>query len=187
MFLVSTPGEAARPILDRSPRTPPMRLYSAADVLTTIPQDAQLIKVDLKSGFLQVPILRLYLRYCGAYYRRQYLAWTHLPMGRPLAPSVMQVLVTAVARRIHRRHSATMATCLHDWLFYFDASLPVATIIQDITQLGFTANSETSMLHPTTVMIHLGLVTDPTSRTLQDSSSRLRTVAVFLGPPRAVT
>jgi hypothetical protein len=57
MFLVAKSSGAARPVLDLSPwtplyRPPPIRLYSAADVLMmTISPHSTMVKIDLSQGF----------------------------------------------------------------------------------------------------------------------------------------
>jgi hypothetical protein len=61
LFLVAKPDGSARPVYDLSPwtsdyTTPPIRVYSAAEVLQTMPPAARMIKIDLKSGFFQLKI-----------------------------------------------------------------------------------------------------------------------------------
>jgi hypothetical protein len=70
LFLVAKPNGAARPILDLSPWTdhyakPPMRFYSAAEVLVAIRPTHQLIKIDLPSGFFQLRISPQHQRFYG--------------------------------------------------------------------------------------------------------------------------
>jgi hypothetical protein len=50
---------------------PHKELYSAAEVLSTIPRDSWTIKVDLKSGFFQIPLQPHYYRYYRVYYHRK--------------------------------------------------------------------------------------------------------------------
>jgi hypothetical protein len=127
IFLIAKSSGAARPVEDLSPWTPhyvppPNRLYSAAEVLTTISPRSFLIKVDLRSGFFQIPIRPEYYRYYGVYYHRRRLAWTRLLMGHPLAPSIMQRVATAVARSVTQQFNITMVAYLDDWLFFFTTS-----------------------------------------------------------------
>jgi hypothetical protein len=75
---------------------PHIQLYSAAKVLSTIPRNSWMIKVILKSGFLQIPIQEQYYKYYGVYYQKQGPAWTSLPMGHSLAPSIMQRFSTTI-------------------------------------------------------------------------------------------
>jgi hypothetical protein len=161
LFLVAKASGAARPVFDLSPwtpfyQTPPMRLYSAAEVLVALPQNAQLIKVDLKSGFFQIPICTEYLHHYGIYYRKRRLIWTRLPMGHPLAPAVMQRVATAAARYIHQCTGAHMVAYLNDWLI-FGHDLPVPQILNAIQRLGFQINYQKSSLIPATALVYLGL------------------------------
>jgi hypothetical protein len=68
IFLVAKADNSARPILDLSAwtpyyQTPPLRLYSAAEVLVSLGLDSPMIKIDLKAGFFQIKIRPTYHRY----------------------------------------------------------------------------------------------------------------------------
>jgi hypothetical protein len=72
LFLVSKPDGSARPILDLSPwtpfyRPPSMHLYTAAEVLATIPHRGYLIKIDLTADFFQ-PKLHCTRQHAGRRY-----------------------------------------------------------------------------------------------------------------------
>lgn len=76
LFLVAKFSGAARLFYDMSPWTssyspPHIQLYSAAEVLATIPQNSWMIKIDLKSGFFQISIRPEYQKYYGIYYKKQ--------------------------------------------------------------------------------------------------------------------
>jgi hypothetical protein len=164
VFLVAKQDQSARPVYDLSPwtpyyETPPLRLYSAAEVLQTIPRSASLIKIDLKAGFFQLAIAPHHWQYYGVYYRGQWFSWTRLPMGHPLAPAVMQRLSIAVARLLHQRFNITMVAYLDDWLIF--SIRPIATL----QQVGITINKDKSRLTPTSVLVYLGLKID--TRTMQ--------------------
>jgi hypothetical protein len=58
----------------------------AADVLSTIPAKAHMIKLDLTAGFFQIPIHPDYYKYYGLLFNNHRYAWTRLLMGHPLAP-----------------------------------------------------------------------------------------------------
>lgn len=136
-FLVLKPSGAARPVYDLSPWTalyhpPPIRLYSAAGILTTIPPGAQMIKIDLRSGFFQIRIRPEHRQYYGVYYKGQRLQRTRLPMGHPLAPSIMQRVSTTVARHLHVMCDVSMVAYLDDWLFFSSQPIPVPSILHQI-------------------------------------------------------
>jgi hypothetical protein len=162
MFLVAKANGSARPILDLSPwtalyRPPPIRLYSAADILTTISPSSSLIKIDLASGFFEFHVRHQYWKYYGDYYRHERLAWTRLPMGHPLAPSIMQRVATAVARMVTQQFQITMVAYLDDWLFFKEGDIAVQRLILYLQELGFTINYRKSVLQPTTALVCLGL------------------------------
>lgn len=163
LFLVPKGNGSARPILDLSPwtlwyRKPPITLYSAAQVLSTIPPHAEMFKLDLKSGFYYFCISSDTQHNYGIYYNDIRYAWTRLPMGHPLAPSVMQRISTAVTRHLYKKSAITMVAYLDDWLFFSEQDeLPVPAIIQEIQYLGFCRNFDKSILYPVTNIVYLGL------------------------------
>lgn len=117
LFLVSKQDGSARPILDLSPWTryyitPPMRLYSAAEIIHVILRGARMIKLDLPRGFFQRRLHPDYSSYYGVYYRGRRYAWIRLPIGHPLAHSHMQILAVAVVRNLHARHHISMISYL---------------------------------------------------------------------------
>lgn len=165
LFLVSKPDGAARPVLDISPWTafynkPPITLYSAAEVLTAIPRNGQLIKLDLKYSFFQLNICQEHRRFYGIYYWGQRFAWTRLPMGHPLAPSIMQRLGMDVARHLHLKFGISMAVYLDDWLIFTLDELPAQQIITEIQKMRIVINFRKSVVSPTTQLVYLGLSID---------------------------
>jgi hypothetical protein len=165
MFLIAKANGAARPILDLSPwtplyRPPPIRLFSAADILTTITPASSLINIDLASGFFQFHVRQQYWKCYGVYYRQEPLAWTRVPIGHPLAPSIMQRVATAVARMVTQQFQVNMVAYLDDWFFFKEGTIPVPQLLQYLQQLGFTINYRKSVLQPTTSLVYLGLNID---------------------------
>jgi hypothetical protein len=162
LFLVAKKSGAARLVLDMSPWTtyyepPPIRLYSAAEVLAAIPQNAYIIEIELKSGFFQITIRQEYWKYYGVYCSGNRYAWTRLRMGHPLAPSIMQRRATTVARYIHQHFDISMVASLDDWLIFSQSQLPVNNIVQAIETLRLI-NKQKSPLTPTTSLVYLGLL-----------------------------
>jgi hypothetical protein len=160
-FLVAKSSGAARFITDLSPwthlyKTPPMRLHSAAEVLTSIPHHFQMIKIDLTSGFFQLQIHQQFTKFYGIQYRGSSYALQRLPMGHPLAPSILQRYAAQVASILHRLHGVAMVAYLDDWLI-FGHQVPVQDILQMLLQLGITINPSKSILTPTRRLIYLGL------------------------------
>jgi hypothetical protein len=149
-FLIAKTSGAARFIMDLSPwtpyyKTPPMWLYSAAEVLVTIPPHYQMIKIDLTSGLFQIRIAPEYTRHYGIYYRGQHYTLQRLPMGHPLAPSKLQRFSAHVSAVLHNQHGVSMVAYLDDWLL-FAQDLPIQQILHTLRQLGFTINYDKSHL-----------------------------------------
>jgi hypothetical protein len=135
--------------------TPPMRLYSAAEILSTIPPHYFMVKIDLTSGFFQLKIHPDHTKFYGIFYRRTQYSLQRLPMGHPLAPSILQRFSAQVASVLHRQHDVSMVAYLDDWLL-FGPQLPVDQILQT-SQLGVTINHQKSRLVPTRRLVYLGL------------------------------
>jgi hypothetical protein len=118
-FLVPKADRSARFVIDLSPLTTLYRvtkitLYSAARVLATIHPCDKMIKLDLSSGFFQIPLAPQHRKFYGLYYRGQQMALTRLPMGHPMAPYILQRLVQAVARHINDKFGTAMVAYLDD-------------------------------------------------------------------------
>ena len=66
---------------------PPSFKYEDIDTVISLlrPKD-QLVTVDLKQGFLHVPVHVEHRSYLGIYWRGQYLRWTRLPFGHNCSP-----------------------------------------------------------------------------------------------------
>lgn len=132
-----------------------------------------MIKIDLSSGFFQIPLAPQHRRFHGVCYRGQQLALTRLPMGHPLAPYVLQRLAQAVAQHINQRFGTAMVAYLDDWLL-FQPHLPPRAIVQEIRHLGFTINMAKSILDPTSSLIYLGLRINATTQQLQPTPECLQ-------------
>jgi hypothetical protein len=165
LFFVAKTDWSARPILDLSPWTqhyqlPPMRLYSAAEVLTAIPPAALMIKIDLASGFFH------FTKFYGVYYAGARYAFTRLPMGHALAPSIMQRASQAVAAHLYSTFQVHMCAYLDDWLLWDIRPHQVQPILLELQALGFTLNLQKSSLQPVTSLIYLGLQINTVARTI---------------------
>lgn len=128
-----------------------MWLYSAAEVLSY-----KMIKMDLSSGFFQIRIDKKFTKYYRIYYQGQKFALQRLPMGHPLAPSILQRLAQAVAAKLHQLYEVAVVSYLDDWL-NFGKEIPAQDIIGTIQQLGLTINFEKSIIETTFTLIYLGL------------------------------
>lgn len=180
VFLVPKPNLSARPILDLSPWTdfykkkPAIMLYSAVQVLVAIPKGAQLIKLDLKSGFFQIFIQKERQPFYGVLYRGLRYAWTRLPMGHTLAPSIMQRLATDVARHLHQQFQVCMVAYLDDWLLFSEDVIPADDILQELQHMGIVLNMQKSIITPTTRLTYLGLDIDTQQQTIRATPACLQ-------------
>jgi hypothetical protein len=145
-----------------------------------------MIKIDLRNGFFQIPVHPDYINFYGIYYRRQRYAWTRLPMGHALAPSIMQRLAVAVARFLHAHHDVSMVAYLDVWLIFSHQKFNAAKVLVTIQNLGFSINMEKSIVEPVQVMVYLGLNIDTLSRTIRPTQVCLQHMRQLLSiAPRA--
>jgi hypothetical protein len=162
LFLIAKSDGSARPVLDLSPWTayyqlPSMTLYSAAQVLLTIPQGAGLVKVDLTSGFFHFKIQPQHQIYYGIYYEGTRYAFTRLPIGHALAPSIMQRIAQATASQLYQALQLHMCAYLDDWLIWDVKPHHIQPLRNFFNNLGFTINQQKSVFQPTTQLVYLGL------------------------------
>lgn len=121
MFLVPKADGSVRPIIDYSTWTdfivsPHFSLLSAGEAVRKISPYAHMVKIDLKSGFHQIPLAAGSYNYNGIFYRGEKLSLTRLPMGHALAPAVFQRWAEGVLREVSRRSGAQSIAYLDDWL-----------------------------------------------------------------------
>lgn len=160
VFIIPKADGTIRPIIDFSPwtpyiQTPRFSLLGAAKVIRYIPQGSHMVKVDLKSGFHQLPVNPRHYRFNGVYYRGQKYALTCLPMGHALAPGVFQRFAERVLRAVTRRANVNSCAYLDDWLLWGTAE-DLDHAITIIRALGVTINEAKSTLNPTKQLTYLG-------------------------------
>jgi len=108
-FLVAKPSGAARLICDYSTWTnhykvPPMDLKNIPIVLTTSSAQDYAVKIDLRSGFFQLPLHPTCWKYHGLHNGDTKYVFTRLPMGNSLSPFVMQRTSGALLATIAEIH-----------------------------------------------------------------------------------
>jgi len=137
-------------------RHPSMQTYLAVEVYSTLQPTDLLIKIDLKSEFFQTPSHLQCTKY-GTYYLKKKHWLNQLPMGHPMAMSIMQRLEQAVTHSLHQNISSSMIAWLDNWLI-FHPLLPVEDTVQHIQDLGLTINKEKSTLTPNTTTQLFGTI-----------------------------
>lgn len=172
MFLVPKPDGAVRPIIDYSPWTefitaPHFSLLSAGEAVRRISPYAHMIKIDLRSGFHQIPLAAGSYNYNGIFYRGEKLSLTRLPMGHALAPAVFQRWSEGVLREVHRRSGAEAVAYLDDWLLWSHSDEELQRAVTAIEALGITINYEKSTLIPTQTLTYLGFRICTTTHTIK--------------------
>jgi hypothetical protein len=132
-----------------------------------------MIKLDLSSGFFQIPIRQEHRKFYGLYYRGQQFALTRLPMGHPLEPYILHRIAQAVAQLVNQQFGSAMIAYLDDWLL-FQPQLPAQRIIQFIQNLGFTINVRKPTTVPIQRLIYLGLLIDVPAQQLRPTPECLQ-------------
>jgi len=153
--------------------TPSMRLYSAAEVLATLRPTDLLLKIDLTSGFYQIPMRQEHRKFNGIRHKGVSYTFNRLPMGHPLALSILQRLAQAVASSLHQHFGISMVAYLDDWLL-FASTLPADEIFCHIQSLGITINFQKSTPQPVSALVYLGLYLNVTDQTLRPTPDCLR-------------
>jgi hypothetical protein len=179
LFLVAKPSGAAGPVYDMSPWTPlyeppPIRLYSAAEVLATIPRNSWMIEVDLKSGFFFRSLLERSINILQSILSEATSSVDTTPNGTSISSSYNATSFYVVVRHLHQKCNAVMVAYLDDWLFSAETPLPVKTILKHINALGITINRDKSILDPTRVMVYLGLSINSTNLTMMPTTPCLK-------------
>nr|CAD7433102.1 unnamed protein product [Timema monikensis] len=167
----NNPTISQRVIHDFSPwmdfnNTLKFSLDTAGITLTKIPHDDWLLKVGLRSGFLQILVSKDTQRFTGIYYRRQKYSATHLSMGHALAPSILQNIAQEVIDYIKELDPSIGGIAyLENFLFHVTNPGTLEHIPEILKSLGFTTNKEKSSPKPLKQPTYLGFKIDTSSST----------------------
>lgn len=161
MFLVPKPDNKVRPIVDYSEWTefitaPKFSLLSAGEAIRNIPLGNNMIKLDLKSGFHQLPLAKTSFNHNGICYKNTKYSLTRLPMGHALAPFLFQRFAEAVLDEVLLALNVEGIAYLDDWLLHSASDADLQSAIEMITAMGITLNLEKSIIVPTTELQYLG-------------------------------
>lgn len=185
LFLVPKANGYTRVIHDLSQWTsyytkPRFKLYGAAQAIRSVPKDAFLVKLDLKSGFYQLPLAPQHQHFYGVRYKHKSYLFTRLPMGHCLAPALMQQWGEAVARLITQQFPLVrVITYLDDWLIY-GMTIPVADILTFLDFIcGITLNMDKCILNPTHQLTYLGFTIDTQAQTIQATPEVIARLRVY--------
>lgn len=164
-FLIAKADGGVRPIVDFSCWTPYIvtphfSLLAAGEALRRIPAGNFMIKIDLRSGFHQLPINTAHYNFNGIYYRGQKLSLTRLPMGHALAPAVFQRFSEGILRQVQRATGVHGTAYLDDWLLWGPEEEDLHRAVTEVEGLGVTINYEKSTLVPCKTLTYLGFRVD---------------------------
>lgn len=172
MFLVPKPDNKVRPIIDYSEWTqyivaPKFSLLSAGAAIRDIPLGNVMIKLDLRSGFHQIPLARSSYNHNGISYRGIKYSLTRLPMGHALAPFIFQRFAEAVLDEILLALNVEGIAYLDDWLLHSASPEDLTAAIDMIEAMGITLNLGKSIIEPTTTLQYLGFKINSVNLTIQ--------------------
>lgn len=151
MFLDTKPDNQVRPIIDYSAWTPFIKaphlsLLTAGSAIRKIPLGNLMIKIDLKSGFHQLPLAKSSYNHNGICYRGQKYSLTRLPMGHALAPYLFQRFSEAVLDEVSLALNIDGIAYLDDWLLHSTSETDLETAVDMIEAMGITINVQKSVL-----------------------------------------
>lgn len=172
MFLVPKAVNHVRPILDLSPWTdsiitPHFTLNSASMAIRDIKPNCLLVKIDLKSGFHQLPLHARSHNHIGIFYRGCKRSCTRLPMGHALAPALFQRFAVAALGDVAAATGVTTVAYLNDWLLAHEDEWQLRLAVNMIRQMGITLNEEKSILEPSPQLVYLGFQIDSRHHTIK--------------------
>lgn len=172
MFLVPKPDNKVRPIIEYSEWTPfiiapKFSLLTAGAAIREIPLGNVMIKLDLKSGFHQIPLAASSHNHNGKSYKGIKYSLTRLPMGHALAPFLFQRFAEAVLDEVSLALNVDGIAYLDDWLLHSASDADLHTAIDMIGAMGITLNVEKSIMQPTTSLQYLGFKINSIDLTIQ--------------------
>lgn len=142
-------------------------LLTAGSAIRKIPLGNLMIKLDLKSGFHQLPLATSSFNHNGICYRGIKYSLPRLPMGHALAPYLFQRFTEAVLDEISLALNIDGIAYLDDWLLHSASCTDLATAIDMVEAMGITINYEKSIIEPTTSLQYLGFKVDSIDLTIQ--------------------
>lgn len=172
MFLVPKPDNKVRLIIDYSEWTdfiiaPKFSLLTAGAAIRDIPLGKNMIKLDLRSGFHQLPLAESSYNHNGISYKNIKYSLTRLPMGHALVPFLFQRFAEAVLQEVQLALNAEGIAYLGDWLLHSASDEDLHAAVDMIEAMGITLNRDKSELTPTTNLQYLGFKIDSVYLTIQ--------------------
>lgn len=126
-----------------------------------------MIKVDLTSGFHQIPLAKSSYKHNGISYSGTKYSLTRLPMGHALAPYLFQRFAEAVLNKINVALNIDGIAYLNDWLLHSGAPEDLQTALDMIEAMGIAINHSKSIILPKTSLQYLGFKINSADLTIQ--------------------
>ena len=140
---------------------PKIKFESYNDVASQIRPGDWLTKVDLKKGYLHVPMNAKYQRYLGFHFGGKNYVFRAMPFGLSSAPAAFTKLLRPVAQLL-RQKGLRLVIYLDDILLmsdsYGQAVQDVALLTETLCSLGWCVNYDKCQLTPVQSLEFLGLV-----------------------------
>ncbi len=146
------------------------RLRGLQEIQETLPRGAQMITLDLKSGYYQVRVKESHRqRVTFEYDRRQY-SWVALPFGLNTAPETFQAVTRQAAKLIRAKFSLGVTVYLDDlllWGSYQDLLEARVALLDYLMDLGMVVSVDKSVLIPSQQVTYLGVIIDSERMTMR--------------------
>ena len=140
---------------------PKIKFESYNDVASQIRPGDWLTKVDLKKGYLHVPMNAKYQRYLGFHFGGRNYVFQAMPFGLSSAPAAFTKLLRPVAQLL-RQKGLRLVIYLDDILLmsdnYDQAVQDVTLLTETLSSLGWCVNFDKCQLTPVQSLEFLGLV-----------------------------
>ena len=170
---------------------PKFRMETLSSLATLLKQGDYMVSFDLKSGFWHVPLAPEAQPYVAFSWRGKYYSFCRLPFGLAPFPWAFSKLMRQLVK--HWRHQGIrLLPYLDDFLFMassrWEARLLSQAILRDLFRAGFDVNFEKSVVVPTQLIQHLGLMVNSVSGLFDALDSRWEKLRLsiqnILGAPR---
>lgn len=145
-------------------KKPKFSLPSIRKTLERMPRHTQAIKIDLKNGFLNIPIqpTPYGIRTATKKYR-----WRKLLMGHSLSPYLMQRTAVDLLTAAAKIFGFSFAAYLDDWLNWDIKEKNIPKLLDFLDNAGILVNKPKSLLTPSTQFEYLGYILNTSDRTIQ--------------------
>lgn len=141
----------------------PFKMYGIHHRLRQLKAGTWVAKIDLKNGYLHIPIHKDYRKYLAFSWRGKLYRYKWLPFGINDAPRVFQSIMNELTDSL-QRSGHFVETYLDDFWIQGDSFEQCQAALKEtlirLEKLGFTVNKKKSVLKPTQRIDYLGVEFD---------------------------